>query len=375
MSTYVISCGGTGGHLAPGISLAQGLIERGHRCWLVVSNKEVDSRLLKSYPELDYVRAPGAPFSLQPFKLIKFLLAQVRGFIFAVRFLNRANPDLIFGFGGFITSGIVVAGFLLHCPIVLHEANRMPGKAIRLFASLAQRVYLPQGVRLRSIVPKIIRHYGYPVRKGIKRMNRESARRALGIDVRGKLLLVFGGSQGAKSLNEWVKSNFEKLAEEGINVVCITGLKKGNQGLIEHTRANGEIAKAYFFPFCDNMAALLSAADLCVARAGAGSIAEFVRCQLPVVLVPYPYSADNHQQENARFHELQGGGVVVDENNLDRLYDEVLELIFNDWLLGNFQNNLENLNRSNALDLIINDVESIADEHHGRARLFKANAV
>jgi len=359
MSTFIISCGGTGGHLSPGIALAEGLIERGHRCYLVISNKEVDSRLIRNYSHLEFIRVPGVGFSFNLKGIFLFLREQLKGLFFAARLLRKIRPDIVIGFGGFTTVGVSAVAYLLGCPIVLHEANRCAGKAIRLLSVLARRVYLPPGVRLKSLPPRTMRHFGYPVRKNVRPIGKHSACKKLDLKPDAKRLLVLGGSQGASVLNKWVLDNFEGLSALGINVYCVTGLGKCTKGKLEYVSENGELVQAIFAPFVDNMAEVLSCADLVVSRAGAGSIAEFSRCHIPSILVPYPFAADNHQEENANFFEKQGGGIVLKEKNLDQLYSEVVSMIFNDWLLNKFQQNLKSSEIQNSLKLIIDDIETL----------------
>lgn len=362
MSNFVISCGGTGGHLAPGIAVAEALQANGHQCRLIISNKDVDSRLVKNYPQLQYVRSPGVGFSLSPIKFIKFNIEQVRALMFNIRLMREFEADAIIGFGGFLTVGAVFAAFFTGVPVMLHEANRRAGRAIRMLAGFARRIYLPPGVSIKGLPSKMIHHCGYPIRKEIQRIPQDEARRKLGLEITGKLLLVLGGSQGATKLNTWVTENFEELAKENISVYCVTGLNKKAGGAIERTTADGQTVSAVFTPFVDSMAVALSAADLVVARAGAGSIAEFARCRLPAILVPYPHAADDHQMANARFLEQQGGAVVVPESELDRLRGEVIDLIFNDWLIKRFRENLERLDRANPVDKIVKDMATIATE-------------
>ncbi len=362
MSNFLISCGGTGGHLAPGISLAERLIEQGHRCWLIISKKEVDSRLTRKYPELDFVRAPGAAFSFSPLRLIKFFIQQFQLLIFSFKLLRNKRPDTIVAFGGFITVGITVAGIIHGCPVAIHEANRKPGKATRYLRGLAKRLYLPEGVQLAGVPLQSIKHFGYPLRKGIRRTPKENARSNLRIDVTGKLLVVIGGSQGAQALNEWVNANFEKLGAEGISVYCVTGLGKGNNGVFEYRSTSNEVVKAYYSTFCDNMGGLMSAADLVLSRAGAGTIAELMQCRTPSVLVPYPFATDNHQLANARFLEQLGGSLMIEQSQISSLYSEVIELIYNDWLLDKFRQNLQRLNLSNSAELIACDLEKLSSE-------------
>lgn len=363
MSLFLISCGGTGGHLAPGIALAEGLGEAGHEVCLIISNKDVDSRLVNSYPNLEFERSPGCGMSWKPLGFLRFQWQQTQAFLFALRLIRRRKPAAIVGFGGFLSVGVAVAGFLLGYPIVLHEANRRAGRAIRMLSGLAQRIYLPEGTQLKSLPPQTVRHTGYPVRKEMRRLPQDVARQKLGINVTGKLLLVFGGSQGAVALNKWVTDNFERLARENISIYCLTGLRNGSQGMVEHQLEDGQIARAYFEPFCDRMTEVLSAADLVVSRAGAGSIAEFIRCRVPSIIVPFPFAADDHQRANAHFFEQQGGTIVVEQDNIGTLADEVVDTIFNDWLLTKMRDNLARLDRINPVDMMIRDLESIAAQH------------
>ncbi len=360
MSTFAISCGGTGGHLSPGIALAERLAAQGHRLTLLISKKEVDSRLIRKYPQMETVTAPGAGFGMAPATLAKFAVSQTASFLFALNFLRQNRPDVIVGFGGFMTAGITLAGYFRGIPVVLHESNRKPGRSVRLLSGFARRIYLPPGVQLRGLPPQTLRHCGFPVRQEIRALPREVARLRLALPLDGKVLLVLGGSQGARTLNNWLSNNFGKLAARGISVVCVTGPGKGSEGQIECADPQGKRRVARLLPFCDDMAALLSCADLAVSRAGAGSLAEFIRCRLPAILVPYPYAADNHQWENARYFERQGGGLAMDQAEMERLADEVLELIFNDFLLESFRRNLERMEHSNSLDVLLHDLQDLA---------------
>jgi UDP-N-acetylglucosamine--N-acetylmuramyl-(pentapeptide) pyrophosphoryl-undecaprenol N-acetylglucosamine transferase len=360
MSRFLIACGGTGGHLSPGIALAEGLNARGHETTLLISRKKVDARLIEKYPQLRFERIPGAPFSLSPVGLCRCLWEQARAFWFSARLIRAWRPDVIVGFGGFTTSGIIVVAALFRRPVALHEANWVPGRAIRLLGRLARRLYLPPGVQVRGMRRARIRHVGLPVRREIVRLPHVEARARLGLDPGQKLLVILGGSQGAAPLNSWARERLARLADEGIQVCCVTGLGKGSAEVRELRAESGQPVKVVFMPFCDDVATLLSAADLVVSRAGAGTIAELIRCATPAILVPFPQAADNHQWANARFFEQQGGGFVVDQNFLADLDREVRDVIFNDWLLRKFRANLQRMDRANSLDLILDDLEVLA---------------
>lgn len=359
MSRFLISCGGTGGHLSPGISLAEGLTARGHEARLLISQKKVDARLIEKYPQLRFERVPGRGFSWRPLQLTRCLISQLRGFRFCLSLVRELRPDGIVAFGGFTSAPLVLAAALHRVPVALHESNRVPGLAIRILGRLATRVYLPPGVRLASVRPSRTRHIGQPVRREIVRHSAAAARAALGLSEHQKVLVVLGGSQGASALNDWARSQLPLFSGEGIQVYCVTGLGKDQQGVIELKTKSGETIRAVFEPFSDRVAELLSAADLVVSRAGAGTVAELIRCETPAVLIPFPHAADDHQRANAAFFERQGAGVVVEQTQLANLHREVLDVIFNDWLLQTFRSNLRRMDRASSLELMLRDLEEI----------------
>jgi UDP-N-acetylglucosamine--N-acetylmuramyl-(pentapeptide) pyrophosphoryl-undecaprenol N-acetylglucosamine transferase len=360
MSRFLISCGGTGGHLSPGISLAEGLATRGHESRLLISMKKVDARLVEKYPHLNFERMPGTGFSWHPARMARFGASQVAALRHCLGVVRDFRPDVVVGFGGFTSAPAAIAGRIRGIPVALHEANRVPGLAVRSLGRLAERVYLPLGIRIPGVRAAATRHAGLPVRSEIVRMPAGPARQALGLDPAQKTVVVLGGSQGASSLNGWVRSKFEALALEGIQVYCVAGLGKTAPETLVLPSRTGEQVKAIFVPFCDRIAELLSAADLVVSRAGAGTLAELIRCEVPAILIPYPHAASDHQRANAAFFERQGGGLVVEESALGDLHSEVLELVFNDWLLRQFRGNLKRMDRSNSLDLMLEDLEAMA---------------
>ncbi len=360
MSRFVISCGGTGGHLSPGISLAEGLVARGHVVTLLISHKKVDARLIEKYPHFEFRRVPGTGLGWSPVKFVRCVITQTQGFFFCLKLLRELRPDGVVGFGGFTSAGVAVAGWLRGVPVALHESNRIPGLAIRLLGRLATRVYLPAGIHLPGVHATATRHGGMPVRQEIKRLPQAAACAALGLDPNQKVLVVFGGSQGAGPLNDWVRGKLALFAAEGVQVYCVTGLDKGVAAESRELRTKtGAPIRAVFTPFCDQIAELLSAADLVVSRAGAGTIAELIRCVTPAILVPFPHAADDHQRANAAFFERQGGGLSVEQVFLAALHAEVLDTIFNDWLLRKFRANLERMDRENSLEIILRDLEEI----------------
>ncbi len=360
MSKFIILCGGTGGHLAPGLAVGQSLIEAGHEASFVISKKNVDSRLISKYTDLNVIKAPGIAFSKNPIKFFKFLAELQKSISFGIKTIKEGKFDTLISFGGFNSLGFSLAAAWLGIPIVLHEANRKPGKATRLLGRFAKRIYVPFGVGISRRKSGQVKYAGYPVRAEIKKLSSKDSKEVFGFSKDAKLLVILGGSQGAASLNGWADRNFEKLAKENIDILCVCGQGKDNYTDREIEISNGVTRKIKFMEFCDNMAAAMSAADVIVARAGAGTIAELARCRVPSAIIPYPYAADNHQLENAKCFERQGACVVVEQDKLDTLFDEVKELFKNSKLRVRMIKNLERVDELNDTSKIVIDLTAIA---------------
>jgi UDP-N-acetylglucosamine--N-acetylmuramyl-(pentapeptide) pyrophosphoryl-undecaprenol N-acetylglucosamine transferase len=358
MSRFLISCGGTGGHLAPGIALAEGLQARGHEARLLISDKKVDARLVAKYPELTFLRVPGSPFGWRPAVFLRCVLSQLRGVRFCLTLARSWRPDVIVGFGGFTSAPAVLAGRLLGIPVALHEANRVPGLAIRTLGRFARRVYLPPGIQLNSVRAAATRHVGLPVRREVTRIDPTTARVALGLEPGRPVLAILGGSQGSGALNDWVRARLPVFAAAGIQIYAVTGLGKGTEGVTE-VAADGATVRMIFVPFSDRIPEVLSAADLVVSRAGAGTLAELVRCGTPAVLVPFPQAADDHQAANAAYFEREGGGLVVPQTALHELEAVVLRVLGNGRQRDEFRANLRRMDLADNLGTLLRDLEAV----------------
>ncbi len=355
----LIACGGTGGHLSPGIALAEELVSRGWQCCLVISNKQVDSRLARKYTNFQYKAVAGRAFSFNPARFALFAYDLVRGTMACCATIRKDRPDVVIGFGGFLSMPALLGGLVCGVPTAIHEANRVAGRVTRIVSLWVNRIYLPKGVSVRTTRSSRILFLGMPVRREIKALPKSKARRLLGMDPEKKLLVVMGGSQGAEALNSWVKDNLDALAQREVQVYCLTG-SEADSSFTFRSPKGGDV-RMVFCRFSDEMATILSAADLVVSRAGAGSIAEMLRCRAPGILIPYPLSADGHQFENARVFEKLGCGISIDQSFLPTLLDEVKDMIGNEWLLQQFRANLESADRANVQAIMALDLESLCE--------------
>jgi UDP-N-acetylglucosamine--N-acetylmuramyl-(pentapeptide) pyrophosphoryl-undecaprenol N-acetylglucosamine transferase len=206
---------------------------------------------------------------------------------------------------------------------------------------------------------------GMPVRREVRHISKDQIRQEMNIPRHVKVLVIVGGSQGAQPLNDWASNSIPTLVAEGVWPIIVTGPGKGVIGVKpRYVRDNGETVPVGIVEFHDNMHELLSCADLVVSRAGAGTIAELIACLCPSILIPYPYAADDHQLFNAVDLEQRGGCVVIPQVQLDGLLREVMELIYNDWMLSEIRRNLRLLNRGDAGDKLVKDLRLQASCPH-----------
>ena len=357
MKRALIACGGTGGHLAPGIALAEELVSRGWSCELLISRKQVDAQLVKKYGQFEYDSIPGCTMSFSPIRFAKFLRDLFSGVRICIRKIRKTQPDAVIGFGGFSSASALLAGIFTKIPVAIHEANRVPGRVTRLLSRFANRVYLPTDVYLKSVRSGRTFNVGMPIRTEIEKMAKDEAKRLLGFDPNRKLLLVFGGSQGARSLNEWMAASMEPLALDSVQMLCLTGNREDEAEERMYPAKAGEPVRSLILGFSDQMALLLSAADLAVSRSGAGSIAEIARCRTPSIFIPYPYAADDHQFYNAKRVADAGGGLLLNHESMDELFELVRITISDDDGLREFESCLEAIDGIDAKSIIADDIE------------------
>ncbi len=312
MKTLMVMAGGTGGHIFPGIAVAEELRARGWRIVWMGNPEGMEARIV---PPRGYDTAWVRFGALRGKGLLRKLLLPVNllsGFWQALREIRRVRPDVVLGMGGYITFPGGMMAALLGRPLVLHEQNSVAGLANRVLARVADRVL--------SGFPEVLEQaewMGNPVRAEIAAVLPPAERMA---GRSGPLrVLVVGGSLGAAVLNETVPQALLRLpAEQRPVVVHQAGERQIEALRAAYARAqvDGELR-----PFIDDMAAAYADADLVICRAGALTVAELAAAGVASLLVPFPYAVDDHQTGNARFLADRGGAYLLPQSELtpDRL--------------------------------------------------------
>lgn len=348
----IIACGGTGGHLFPGIAVAQELEARGHKVLLLISEKKVDAQASQKYSDLRFetVRAIAKPptFSL---KMVSFLWRLRKTIKQCGGIIDREEASVILGMGGFTSFPPVVAGVEKRLRTYVHESNAIPGRSNRMTAKRCTAVLV--GLEEASTYfPDIeVIHTGTPVRDELEKLpSRQAACEEFGLDPLKKTLLVMGGSQGARRLNELVAEGTEGTTWQVLHLTGQADFKRLSEKV---GKRNGYKILA----FCEGMAAAYAASDFCVARSGASSLTELSHAGLPALLVPFPFAADDHQTANARVFEKAGAAVLTHERDLEAktITDMLFEL--DDGSLESMSESMLNLADPDAAAQIVNVIE------------------
>jgi UDP-N-acetylglucosamine--N-acetylmuramyl-(pentapeptide) pyrophosphoryl-undecaprenol N-acetylglucosamine transferase len=324
----VIACGGTGGHLYPGMAVAERLFERGAAVTLAVSEKEVDQRAVRDDARFEILTLPAVGFSLA--RAVPFAVRVWRSIRQCHRQFREARPAVVLSMGGFTSAAPVLAARRLGLPVLLHEANAIPGRANRWLARMAARCYVLFPEAAQRLSHRDVRVVGMPVRSSFQPGDAGSCRLALGLRPDRPVLLVMGGSQGAHAINTAMVEAAPRVvaSQPDLQLLHLTGVADEPTVRAAYVEA-GVVAKVR--AFLTEMELALGAADLVVSRSGASSLAEFAAMGVPPILIPFPHAADDHQDANARSVEAAGGAVVLRQRDAsgDRLAGEILGLLSN----------------------------------------------
>lgn len=323
----IIACGGTGGHLFPGIAVAQQLKAMGHHPVLLISRKEVDAQASQKYGELEFhtVRAIAKP-RLLSLKTPGFFINLLRTYIACKGILRREKADVVVGMGGFTSLPPVCAGRKMGLRTYVHDSNAMPGRSNRMTARWCTKVLLGLAEAAPYFPGRECVVTGTPVREELEHLpSREEAHQRLGLPQDKPLILVTGGSQGARNMNSLLIEAAK--SDPGVHYLVIAGKTDCErvQGLAESA------PNISVMGFCSDMPAAYAAADGVVARAGASTLTELSVIGKACLLIPFPFAADDHQTYNARVFADQGAAVLCQQADLtsEKVHDFVHNTILN----------------------------------------------
>jgi UDP-N-acetylglucosamine--N-acetylmuramyl-(pentapeptide) pyrophosphoryl-undecaprenol N-acetylglucosamine transferase len=345
----LIAAGGTAGHVAPSLAVAEALERRGAQVTFAGSPDRIEARLVpEAGYELDTFRISGLPRRPSP-GLVRALLLAGRAPRACARILDARRPDVVLGGGGYVAGPMVYAAARRKIPTALMEADAQLGLANRLAAPFAKRVFLSFPIAGRD--GSKYRVTGRPIPARSQAVPQEEGRRLFGLPPHGPVLLVFGGSLGARVLNELA---IEAFGEAGPAVLHLAGTRDYDELSSRVSRPDYRL-----FAFTEEFGAALGASDLALARAG-GSVWELAAAGKPAVLVPGLFATGDHQTKNARYFEQGGGAIVVPEADVGRAPAVIRSLLDDPRRLAEMSAAMTRLGRPAAADEIAEELIALA---------------
>ena len=330
-----IAAGGTAGHINPALALAEELSARGHHVRFFGQSAKLEGTLVPQAGfELEPIHVTGFDRS-RPWTLVSALWRMRAAQKTIGRHFGSSRPDVAVGFGAYIELPLINWCHAQGIPCVIHEQNSVPGLANKTSAAKVKTVCVSLPVAIDAFRGKVgpdtqIVVTGNPVRQSVIRADRAEGRRNLGIPKDATMLLVFGGSLGARHLNQGVAALKSKLlSRKDLCVIHSTGKGEYDSVVQELALTQDEAARWRVMPYIDRMGEALAAADLVLSRAGASSVAEIAALAVPSMLVPYPFATADHQTTNARYLVDAGAAVLLPDEKIDtsEFEDDLLGLV------------------------------------------------
>ena len=363
----IISGGGTGGHIFPAVSIANAIKE-------MLPETEILFVGAEGRMEMQRVPAAGYPIKGLPvagfdrknlFKNIPVLIKLFKSQRMARKIIKSFRPHAAVGVGGYASGPTLKVAGSMGIPTLLQEQNSYAGVTNKLLAKQAEKICVAyEGLERFFDKGKIILT-GNPVRQGLRNhsIDRQEAVRSFGLDPDKKTVLILGGSLGARTINQCLMQNLDKVKNSGIQFIWQTG-----KIYIEEARSvvaqAGELPMLHVTDFISDMATAYSAADLIISRAGAGSISEFCLLGKPVILVPSPNVAEDHQTKNALALVNKNAALYVkDAEAKDLLIDKAIETVNHPELLKNLSKNISKLAFTDSANVIAKEVIKLAEQY------------
>jgi len=336
--------GGTGGHIYPALAMAFALRQRGaaDNIVFVAADQDIDRSILEPTGEsLEFLPGTGLRGASLPGRM-RVPLLLVRAIVGGLRILRRVRPDAVVGTGGYASAAMVIAAIVTRTPRILQEQNSVPGLVNRRLARFADLVLLAYESSKNWMPRRVpVEVIGNPLRE-FRTIDRDRALRHLGLDPHKRVVLVVGGSRGARSLCDAAVDASDALGNKGVQLLILAGRARAEEtrrrameciARGKHTTGHPTPGHAavHVFAYLDDMALAYAVADVAVARAGASSVFELAARRIPTVFVPYPHAADDHQRRNVAPLAARGGCLVVDDADFDaRIFARQVSALLDD---------------------------------------------
>ena len=348
MKKVVFITGGTGGHIYPAINKKKKMREQNIDILFIGTEHRMEKELV---PKENF-RFIG--LDILPLKSIKSVIKMIISVFKAISILNKEKPDKVIGFGNYITIPVLIAAIVLRIPYYLQEQNCTMGMANKYFYKKAKKIFIAFEDTLESVKEKYRSKFivtGNPLREEFYTKNSKEERYKLGISEDKKMILIIGGSLGAKSINDAIVKNWNNiLNESNLKVFWATGRENYDEIVYKIRKKGDNIIEPYF----NNVADLMSATDLVVCRAGASTISELIQMEKPSIIIPYDFVG---QKENADVLEFINATKIFSNEEICNALGEALSLVNQEDVLMFMKENIKKLKKGNASEVIISEME------------------
>ena len=363
----IISGGGTGGHIFPAVSIANAIKEL---------RPDTDILFVGAEGRMEMHRVPAAGYPIKGLpvagfdrknllKNIPVLIKLFKSQRLARKIVKDFRPHAAVGVGGYASGPTLKVAGSMGIPTLLQEQNSYAGVTNKLLAKQAQKICVAYDGMERFFDKSKIILTGNPVRQGLLNhtMTQEEAISTFSLDPQKKTVLILGGSLGARTINECLMSNLDKIKSSGVQFIWQTG-KIYIEEVREAVAQAGELPMLYVTDFISDMATAYRAADLVISRAGAGSISEFCLLQKPVILVPSPNVAEDHQTKNALALVNKNAALYIkDAEAKEMLLDKAIKAVNQPELLKNLSKNIAELAFTDSANVIAKEVIKLAETY------------
>ena len=371
----VIAAAGTGGHINPGIAIANKIKEedKNSKVLFIGTNRGLENDLVpRAGYELKTVNAYGIErkLTVQNFKRLYSTIKSIKE---AKKILTEFKADVVIGTGGYICMPVILAANKLKIPTLLHESNAFPGVAVRLLSKKVNTVLVGfEDAKLRLKKAKNVVVTGNPTK--IKKQNltsnqKEEIIRSIGLNTNKPIVLVFGGSQGAKSINESFINIIKNKKNKEYQIIWAAGpsqYEEIKEKLNDDNININNIENVKIVPYIYNMEEIMNVVDLVVCRSGAMTITEISIVGKPAIFIPFPFATENHQEYNAKVLEKVGAAEIIldKELNANILDKKIKEIVISKEKITKMGENANKCAAQNVTDKIYQEVKKVECCHN-----------
>jgi len=362
----IIAAAGTAGHINPGLSIANKIKEEQPNSEIIFigTKRGLENDLVpRAGYKLKTIEAYGLNLK-RPDRLLKTL----KGFIDAKKIIKEFKPDVVIGTGGYICGAVITEASKLGIPTMLHESNAFPGKAVKMLSKKTDCImvgFKEASERLDKAKKVVVT--GNPTKiKDLKlsKDKKEKIIKQLGLDSSKPILLVFGGSQGAKAINDSIINIIKENKNKNYQIVWAPGPIQYDiikQNLKDNNIDIENVQNAKIYPYIYNMEEIMNISDLIICRSGAMTVNEVSQVGKPAIFIPLPGVSQNHQEYNAKVLECIGAAKIIHNENLDKidLNKYVKEIIHNEELLKEMSEKAKSISNKDALEIIYKEIKNI----------------